>query len=109
MNRIRDIRKEKGLTAKWLALELGIAESTVSQYENSKREPDQATLIQIANILGVTLDYLLCRTDEDTKKQPPAVGEELDNSLVSMLMNLNPQDVQRVQDFVQGLKAARTE
>lgn len=108
MNRIRDIRKEKGLTAKWLALELGIAESTVSQYENSKREPDQTTLIQIADLLGVSLDYLLCRTDEN-KNQPPAQGEELDDALVSMLMNLNPQDAQRVRDFVQGLKAARTE
>lgn len=110
MNRIREIRKEKGLTAKYLALELGIAESTVSQYENSKREPDQNTLIQIADILGVSLDYLLCRSEQDDiKKQPPAQGEELDNSLISLLMELNPQDAQRVRDFVEGLKAARTE
>ena len=108
MNRIREIRKEKGLTAKYLAHELGIAESTVSQYENLKREPDQNTLIQIADLFGVSLDYLLCRTDE-TKNQPPAQGEELDRQLVSMLLDLDPMDALRVRDFVEGLKAARAE
>lgn len=111
MNRIREARKALGLTGKWLAHELGVSESTVSQYENSKREPDNATLIKIADVLGVTLDYLLGRTYApealpETKK-PAAQGGELDDALVSMLMDLSPSDVQRVLDFVEGMKAAR--
>lgn len=111
MNRIREARRALGLTGKWLAHELGVSESTVSQYENSKREPDNATLIKIADVLGVTLDYLLGRTDApealpETKK-PAAQSSELDDALVSMLMDLSPSDVQRVLDFVEGMKAAR--
>ena len=115
MNRIREARKALGLTGKCLAHELGVSESTVSQYENSKREPDNATLIKIADVLGVTLDYLLGRTDNpaspeppaETKKQPAAQSSELDDALVSMLMDLSPSEVQRVLDFVEGMKAAR--
>ena len=115
MNRIREARKALGLTGKWLAHELGVSESTVSQYENSKREPDNATLIKIADVLGVTLDYLLGRTNSpeipntsaETKKQPAAQGGELDEQLVSMLVDLSPADVQRVLDFVAGMQAAR--
>ena len=110
MNKIRDARKAKGLTMKELGQLIGVSESAISMYETFKREPDNATLVNIAKTLDVSVDYLLGRSEvAEIKKQPPAVGEELDNSLISLLMDLNPQDAQRVRDFVEGLKAARTE
>lgn len=112
MNQIRSARKAKSLTMKELGQLVGVSESAISMYETFKREPDNATLIKLSDILGVSVDYLLGNSNSnasETKKQPTAQGDELDNSLVSMLMDLNPQDAQRVRDFVQGLKAARTE
>ena len=112
MNRIREIRKEKGITAKQLAHKLGIAESTISQYENFKREPDNATLINIANIFEVSLDYLLCRTDtpdEIKKDQESEIPGLPDEDLIYIISQLTQHDVQRVRDFVEGLKAARAE
>lgn len=110
MNQIRSARKAKSLTMKELGKLIGVSESAISMYETFKREPDNATLVKLSDILGVSVDYLLGNSDtSETKKQPDAQGDELNNSLVSMLMDLDPQEAQRVQDFVQGLKAARTE
>jgi transcriptional regulator with XRE-family HTH domain len=59
--RIRQIRKEKQYTAKELGRLLGVAESTVIGYENGVRSPDLYSLARLADILGVTTDYLLGR------------------------------------------------
>lgn len=110
MNRIREARKAKSLTMKELGQLIGVSESAISMYETFKREPDNATLVNIAKTLDVSVDYLLGRTEtNETKNQPPAQGEELDRQLVSMLLDLDPMDAQRVRDFVEGLKAARAE
>ena len=113
VNNIRTLRKSAGLTMKQFGSLMGVSESTISLYETGKNEPDIKMLIKMAEYFGVTIDTLVgCNPSmqsDETKKQPPAQGEELDNSLISLLMDLNPQDAQRVRDFVQGLKAARTE
>ena len=43
----------------------GVSESAVSQYENGKRQPDQTTLIKIADYFNVPIDYIL-RTNTTT-------------------------------------------
>ena len=63
MLRIKELRKAKKLTSKELAARLGVAESTMSLYENGKREPDFNTLGRIADILDTDLDYLLGMSD----------------------------------------------
>lgn len=59
MNNLRTLRKQRGLSLKALGETLGLAESTVSLYETGKRQPDNDTLVKIANFFGVTIDYLL--------------------------------------------------
>ena len=59
MLRIKELRRAKKLTSKELASRVGVAESTMSLYENGKREPDFETLGRIADILDTDLDYLL--------------------------------------------------
>lgn len=46
-NRIRELRKAKNMTLKDLGKILGVAESTVSQYETGKRQPDNETLLML--------------------------------------------------------------
>lgn len=58
-NHIREIRKQRGLTMKQLGEIVGVAESTISQYENNKREPDNETLLRIAEALETSVDTLL--------------------------------------------------
>lgn len=56
---LRDLRKAKGMTLKDVGAYLGVAESTVSQYENGKREADYESMLKLGELFGVSLDYLL--------------------------------------------------
>lgn len=64
--RIREIRKKCGLTMKELGERVGVGESTISQYETGKRQPDYEVLLRIADYFGVSVDYLLGKSDEKT-------------------------------------------
>lgn len=61
--RLRELRKERGLTQAELAKLLSIGESTISFYESGKRQPDYETLIRLADFFNVSVDYLIGRTD----------------------------------------------
>lgn len=111
MNRIKECRMNARLSQKYVAVTLGVAAPSVSNWESGKTQPTPENFRRLSELFGVSLDYLLGKTDviEETKKQPPAVSEELDDDLISMLMDLDPQEAQRVRDFVEGLKAARAD
>ncbi len=59
MNVLRKLRKSANLTMKELGDIIGVSESTISLYENGKREPDFTILKNISNYFNVTIDYLL--------------------------------------------------
>ena len=61
--RLRLLRKQKNISQLKLALDLNINQNTVSRYETGEREADYATLIKLADYFGVSIDYLLERTD----------------------------------------------
>lgn len=67
MNKMREIRKQHGLTMKELGRAVGVSESTISLYETGKHEPDVVTMQNIADVLEVSLDELFGRkeTQED--------------------------------------------
>lgn len=102
MNRMREIRKSRQMTMKELGKAVGVAESTISLYETGKHDPDLLTVGRIADVLDVSVDALLGR--EENEKDLP-IGEALDNKLIEMLTSLTPDQVQRVMDFVAGMKA----
>lgn len=61
--RLRQLRRQRRMSQVRLAMELHISQNTVCRYETGEREADYATLIRIADYFGVSLDYLLGRTD----------------------------------------------
>lgn len=60
---IKDIRLRKGLTQSEVASALGVSSVVYSRYETGKRQPSIDVLIQMADVFGVTVDYLLGRQD----------------------------------------------
>lgn len=61
--RLRELRKKKKISQIRLAIELNLNQNSISRYENGEREADYSTLISIADYFGVSIDYLLGRTD----------------------------------------------
>ena len=61
--RLNETRKSKGITAQQMASALGIGLRSYRAYESGDREPNLAYLVQISDLLSVSLDYLLCRDE----------------------------------------------
>lgn len=72
MNRLKALRSERGMSQTEFANKIGVAQNTVSNWENGNRLIDTETVARIADYFGVTIDYLLGRTD-DMNQNP---GEE---------------------------------
>ncbi|MBR3461011.1 MAG: helix-turn-helix domain-containing protein [Clostridia bacterium] len=74
MNRIRELRTERGITQEQLGSLLGVKKSAVCKYENERVGIPYQMLEKLIDIFGVTADYILCRNDEI-----PSHGKSGDN------------------------------
>ena len=71
-NNLKQLRKSKGYTQIGLQMKTGIEQSLLSKFENGERVPPTETLIRLAEFYGVSIDYILCRTDNpDVNNAPP--------------------------------------
>lgn len=62
-NNLRKLRKENGLTQIGLQMKTGIEQALLSKYETGERVPTTDALIILADFYGVSIDYILCRTE----------------------------------------------
>lgn len=67
--RIKQYRKDKGLTQAQLGEKLGVAQSTVATWEMGEIAPRTKTLIKIAEVLQCTVDELLQKEPGEEGKQ----------------------------------------
>ena len=100
---IKQTMKEKKVTQNQLARMANISQSGLSSIVNEAVSPKEETLRAIAKALDVSTSYLLGEQEQD----PPMTEEDLDNALVKMLVDLTPEELQRVKDFAAGVRAAR--
>ncbi len=56
---IAELRKEKGMTQEQLGAKLGVNSRSVSRWENGHGMPDISLLLELADVLGVTVQELL--------------------------------------------------
>lgn len=62
-NRLKELRKSRGYTQVTLQMLTGIEQSLLSKFENGDRIPSIENLIKLADLYKVSIDYILCRTD----------------------------------------------
>lgn len=80
-NRIRELRKAKGLTMKQLGEVLGVAESTISHYETGRRQLDNETLLKLGEFFDVSVGYIL----GVEKPNPPVLNERDERDIAKTL------------------------
>ena len=59
--RFKEARLQAGLTTVQLAQKTGLTQAAVSQWESGKKVPGIETISHLADLYGVTVDYLLGR------------------------------------------------
>lgn len=96
--RLRRLRDSRELSQRELARLLRMSYGTIGMYETGKREPDFSTLLTIAEYFGVTVDYLLGRTDDPRGKAPVSfeeLGSGWEDRMDRILMDQGLSDEER--------------
>ena len=66
--RLKELRKGAGIPQKAVAEMLNVTQSSINRYENDEAEPVYRNLVWYADYFDVSLDYILCRTDQPQGK-----------------------------------------
>lgn len=69
MNRFKQCREAAGLTQQYVAVTLNVAPPSVSNWESGKTKPTIENLEMLADLYGVSIDYLLGRKPNATMKE----------------------------------------
>lgn len=62
-NNLKKLRKQAGLTQISLQMKTGVEQALLSKFENGERIPPTETLIILADFYGVSMDYIVGRTE----------------------------------------------
>ena len=92
MNRIRELRLQKGWRQEDLAVLMHTKQQTVARYETEKLGIDAETILQLCDIFGCTADYLLCRSSS-----PAPVIAEADAAVLDAY-HAAPQEIRAIVD-----------
>ena len=88
MNRMKELRQERGITMKDAAQQLNLPYTTYVNYEKGTREPNSETLIQIANFFNTSIDYLLGKSNTRIDDRVLDVVNELDLDTLAQAGNI---------------------
>lgn len=64
-DRIKQLRKQKGLTQKEMAEAVGVGVSTIAMWESGKRTPSFKLLNDLSDLFDKSIDYILGTSDDD--------------------------------------------
>lgn len=62
-NRLLKLRKDKGITQISLQMSTEIEQALISKFETGERIPPTETLMILADFYDVSMDYIMCRTE----------------------------------------------
>lgn len=108
--RIKELRKRKHWTQDELAHLLEVAPSSVGSYERGSRQPTIENLIRMSKYFNVSLDYLLCQTEDERtlsnfKKEDSKDLKDFlrDQSVMFTGLELSEQDKEKILHILTGL------
>ena len=67
-NRIRSLRKELNYSQEYIAEQLNVSRQAVSKWEKDISKPDTNNIIQLANLLNSTVEYIASGKKENTEE-----------------------------------------
>ena len=113
MNKFKEARMRCGIAQKTVASKLEVSIQSVSNWENDTRAPSRENVMKMAEMYGVTTDYLLGKDVEEnqhvveTKKEPVYADEfsdltESERQLLKSFRRCTPVSRARVLAYAEG-------
>lgn len=104
--RLKELRKEQGLTQVQFAKRFNISAGTIGNWESGNRTPDTDMLKRIANFFDTTVDYLIGRSDLKFDNVNNRLEHE-EYALLGEAKDLTSEEKQRVLEFIKFTKSQR--
>ena len=109
-DRLRELRRERGMQQRELGELYNLSSSAIGSYERNLREPTLELLLQLSEYFGVSVDYLLCRTEERLtakeykEKDSYELAEFMSGHTITVGgVVVSPADKRRICDMATGL------
>lgn len=100
MNRIKELRIEKGLLQSDVAKYIDKSERMVGFYENGERDPNTDTLIKLSELLDASVDYILGKSDI---RNPEEIELDTDKIKIGLSTsdydNITDEQRKQIEDF----------
>lgn len=107
MNRLKELRKAKGLTQEELANEMGVTKLTISRWENEERQIKSDKAKQLADYFGVDLGYLYGYQPINVIQELISENELLRDENRRLTKDLN-NTITELEAFIYGRKDKKT-
>ncbi len=113
-SKIKELRKQSGMTQAELAGKLGISSSAVGMYEQGRREPDNDMMLKLCDVFDVSADDLLGQIKKTGKSVTRELSEVFDEftqflsaqqSLMFDGVPLNDDDKSKIVDAIKVVAA----
>lgn len=101
-NTFKSLRISSGLTQQELGDRLSVSQSTITMWENGKRQPDIETLEEIADFFNVDMNYLIGISEKTTR-----IIDQNQHDLLVLYDQLNDEGQQIVIHTIEGLIASK--
>ena len=97
------LRKREGLSQTELAKRTGLTRSAISMYETGRREPDLETFEIFADFYNVDMNTIMGQPEKNSQ----LTDAQIDDTLLSLLTELTPDEIPIAVAYIQGIIAAR--
>lgn len=90
-NKLKELRKDTGLTQAELAGKIGIDRGTLANYETNRKKPSYDVLEKLANVLNCSVDYMM---GINSKMKSDKIDEDsnLNNETKNFIKTINEFD-----------------
>jgi len=94
--RLKDLRESKNISQQELADDLKVAKSTISMYEQGKRQPNFELQEALADYFNVDIDYLVGRSDRTTVVTPAIDNQPKRRYLMDKIAKATPEQLEKL-------------
>ena len=98
-NRVRQARKNAGLTQAELAEKLNLDTTTISRIENGNLSTSFSSMLNFSKVLNVRFDYLI----SDYLEETPSISDPLDLEILELIRPLPDHYKRYIRDSIQSL------
>ncbi len=104
--RLKTLRAEHHMTQKMLAERMNVARTTITGYETKDRQPSHEKLTAMADIFGVTVDYLIDSKDGDAVSDTLCAQQEnlIDQQVMRLYHQLTPKSKEEALKYLRLLE-----